>query len=554
LIGERGSTGRRLDLCAVLILSFCLLVAVILWLDNVENITSNGAFKSLAVRKWTTDPSHAVLDPPNYLYFPFMAVLCRLLDLVGVFPGDPRHQLAVINAFFAALSLCVVYLLVREVTGRRGVAWAAVFFHLAGGFFLNLAIGNEDIMPSYAFLLASMALACVWFAEPTRIRVAIVSALFTLAWLMEWRLMFPTLPAMLLALAIGPGRVSERLERILLFLVVMVGLAQFFMALWGYKANNPPSVWGLIWTGKGVSTGYGGFSDVKFGFLWAGMAEYLAGGRNVGDLAAVPQFRTELWVGTAFVALIGVLSFGLLWRDRGASRIRVLAAIFGGTFVAGEVMNLYSQPQDPQMQINVMAWLTVGWALIVAAASRAKAVPVLGAAIAFAIGLFFYNVWQVAPARGLGAQWQAALEQIERNTDADRTVFLVHGFESFVSETFYAWNGDWNAVKNLGPAPDSGSRFRILALASGHVAKPAAPAAELADDLRSQIDHVMDLGYEVVVNDVWAMSVEQLTSSMATVAGPERAASVHRMLHESFDAVPAFSAGTAGNFFKLRRR
>ena len=30
-------------------------------------------------------------------------------------------------------------------------------------------------------------------------------------------------------------------------------------------------------------------------------------------------------------------------------------------------MNLYSQPQDPQMQINVMVWLTIGWALILAA-------------------------------------------------------------------------------------------------------------------------------------------------------------------------------------------
>ena len=52
-------------------------------------------------------------------------------------------------------------------------------------------------MSSYTLLLAAMALAAVWFAEPTAPRVAGIAVLFTIAWLFEWRLMFPTLPAML---------------------------------------------------------------------------------------------------------------------------------------------------------------------------------------------------------------------------------------------------------------------------------------------------------------------------------------------------------------------
>ncbi|MGQ0585573.1 MAG: hypothetical protein ACT4O6_26835, partial [Reyranella sp.] len=59
-----------------------------------------------------------------------------------------RHQLTIINAFSAALCRCIVYLLVRQLTGRRSIAWAAAAFHLSGAFFLNLAIINEDIMPS----------------------------------------------------------------------------------------------------------------------------------------------------------------------------------------------------------------------------------------------------------------------------------------------------------------------------------------------------------------------------------------------------------------------
>ena len=52
-----------------------------------------------------------------------------------------------------------------------------------------------------------MALAGLWFDRPTHGRVAIaVGALFTLGWLVEWRLIFPTLPALVLALAWRPGR------------------------------------------------------------------------------------------------------------------------------------------------------------------------------------------------------------------------------------------------------------------------------------------------------------------------------------------------------------
>lgn len=67
----------------------------------------------------------------------------------------------------------------RQLTGRRSIAWAAAAFHLSGAFLLNLAIISEDIMPSYTLMFASMALASLWFVRPTARRVAVVSTLFT---------------------------------------------------------------------------------------------------------------------------------------------------------------------------------------------------------------------------------------------------------------------------------------------------------------------------------------------------------------------------------------
>ena len=169
------SAGRQVDLTAIFVLSMAVFVALILWLDNAQGITSNGVFKALTIKSWVADPANASLETSNYLYYPVMALLCRLLDVVGIYPDDPRHQLTIINAFSAAICLCIVYLLVRQITGRRSIAWAAVTFHLAAAFFLNLAIINEDIMPSYALMLAAMALASVWFVRPTWHRVVLVA-------------------------------------------------------------------------------------------------------------------------------------------------------------------------------------------------------------------------------------------------------------------------------------------------------------------------------------------------------------------------------------------
>ena len=133
----------------------------------------------------------------------------------------------------------MVYLFVRHLTRDRTIAWLAALFHLAGGFFLNLAISNEDIMPSYTLMFVAMALAGMWFVRPTVQRVAIVSAIFTLAWLSEWRLMFPALPGLVLALAIAPGspRLCNQLSDSLVSNAVMRSIRP--------ASRSKPPVWGV---------------------------------------------------------------------------------------------------------------------------------------------------------------------------------------------------------------------------------------------------------------------------------------------------------------------
>jgi len=541
------------DLAILFLASLAGLVWLVGWLDNPQALTSNGVFKAMTVRDWLNDYVKTPLDPSNFHYYPFIAVFCHLLDLMGIQTGDPRRQIALINCLFGAISLCIVYLLVRTVSGRRDVAWAAAAFHLGGAFFLNLSISNEDIIPSYTFLLGSLALAAVWFVNPTPGRIAVVAVVFALSWLFEWRLMFPTLPALLVAVTLAPAPLWKRFLRVVIFLAAMVGTAEVAMQLWGPHNGNVGTVRDLLWTGKAVESGWAGFAMRKVVFLWVGITEYLLGGANMGDASYLSVIRTEVLTATVLIATIAVAWLVLIWRDAGSLSPRVLAALFGVNFLAGEVFNFYSQPQDPQMQINVMIWLTVAWATIVAAATRRYGPAMPKIALMLGVALLSYNVYRMAPARGADGLWRNALQRIESQADPARTVFLVHGFEQLVSETFYEWRGEWNFFGKLGPAPAPKPKIKLLAFVNGPIHQPSASGEEIAAELSRQIGHAMDLGYQVVADYVWELSEANFTSYMATVADPTKASTIYRTLHAKFTGTPLFVDPVAGAFFRLQR-
>ena len=548
---DRCEAGLKLDALLICFLSFCGLIGLILWYDNAQGITGNGVFKALQLKPWVQAPATASLDPSNYLYFPILGRLCALLDFIGVYPGDPRRQMTVIHAASAAACLSMVYLFVRHLTRDRTIAWLAALFHLAGGFFLNLAISNEDIMPSYTLMFVAMALAGMWFVRPTVQRVAIVSAVFTLAWLSEWRLMFPALPGLVLALAIAPGSPRLRLGWIATFLLTSVAVSAVLQLLWGSQPGNPYRLVDLVWTAKGVESGWAGFAAAKWWFLWAGISETLLGGRNLGDLASLPLYSREMGAATVIILGLAIAALLLFWRNRFAPQTRIIVAVFGGTFAAGEVMNVYSQPQDPQMQINVMPWLTIAAALIVAHASRSHRRAALAAFGCVSVGILAYNVQALAATRGEDTRWRNTLQRIEEHVPPAKSFLLVHGFESLVSQTYYHWNGDWKFFDALGPAPTPATKFKVLALVSGAVNRPRLTGPELAAELEQQILQAMALGYDVVAADVWNWSRDKMESALSTVADSSKSDALYDMLHTRFTGTPVYVDPVAGPFVRL---
>jgi hypothetical protein len=544
------------------ILSLLLLCGLIGWLQNVHIITGNGMFKSIDVENWVRGFGTARLDPSNYLYFPLYGALDKALDALGILRGVTWKQAAYLNAFWASLCVAFVYLFALRLTGRPVIAALTALFHLGCGFVLLLAVINEDIMPAYTLMLASMLLAGLWFDRPSYARVAIVGAVFTLGWLIEWRLMFPTLPPLILALALAPVPLRRRLAMIATLIVSILAVSGIVQLSWEGH-NGALGLHDILWTGKGLFwkgkldiSGWAGFSTDKLWSMLSGVGNYFLIVGGFVDPYAARLAAPGLVIAAALQLAIFIAAVVALWPRRREPRVRALAIVFLGTLGAGQVMNFYSQPQDPQMQVNVMAWLTVAWALLLAAVPARPAI--LAICIVLSAAPLAWNVQRLAQYRGGDPASIAAITAIEQRFPLNRTVFLYWGFEPIVVWQFARWSHTWDleleGVPDPGPAPSEQPRFKWLTVMAGALRHARWTPEQHAAELKGSIDRMIDLGYQVVVSDVWSWTPEELSGRLAGLVAAARGPALHAMLHETYDAKPAFTDPTIGTLYELRRR
>jgi hypothetical protein len=526
------------------LLSLILLCSLIGWLQNVHMITANGMYKSIQAEPWIADFRHARLDPSNYLYFPLYGASAKLLDALGILRGIAWKQFAYLNAFWASVATAAVFAFVARLSGDLRVAALAALFHAGCGIVLLLSLINEDIMPAYALLLISMLLAASWFDRPTIRRVIAVGVVFTLAWLVEWRLIFPTLPALLLALAIAPVALGRRAVLIVVLLVAIVATAGIVQQIWEGH-NGAVGLPDLLWTGKGVDTGWAGLDwDKAWEMLW-GVGSYLLAFLWDTSPATARQAALPLLLSLALQAAILVACVLALWPRRNDPRVRAIAAVFLGTLAAGQVMNFYSQPQDPQMQVNAMAWLAIAWALLLTAAGRRVFVVL---AVLSVVPLIF-NTASLARWRGGDSKAVAALATLEQRFPPESTVFVYWGFEPITMWHFALWSRtwDWDGTPN-------DAKFKWIAIDAGAIRHARWTAKQHAQSIRHDIDAALDKGYRVVIDDVWTWSTEQLAGNLGALSAANRAAAIHAMLHDTYTATLALDVPTVGKYYQLHRR
>lgn len=539
-------------------------------IQNVHIGTTNGLLKSMAIAQLIAEPNPKSLDPSNALYYPTYALLCAALDGLGIFRDVVWRQMAVLNALFAGLVGAASYLFVARWTGDRLVAALATLAYCLSGYVLLHGLNNEDIMPGFSIVFVATLLGCAWFGNPSDRQIALVAMIFGVGWLFEWRLMFPSLPPFLLALAWAPGSLALRARRVVLFLGAMV-VPAFAIVIVGFVAGSysfkeiPRYFFHLLWTGKGLGTGYAGFSVAKLWLLWSAVAEAVLAGRHVGDpnwLAS--PLRGEIFAGTAFALLLMGLCLAHVYRHRNDPRVIASFLILGGLFGAGAIFNLYSQPQDPQMQINVMIWTLFGWALlfvglrrfvekIPAAPVHRIAPPLLMSVVAlvpgFVAGRTSYSY------AGYDRAMTAYVARLDAAFDPASTVYALYDFDGL-----NAWlslpmrRGVPPNVDTLQKAPVADPRFKLIGFITPATTYPDMAAEEQAHLIVGQIDRALALGYRVVTSAFWGMPEAQWIASFGSITGPEVPLAIRSALHANFEATLVMDDPYGGPWYRLTRK
>src|SRR5204863_2496441 len=148
-----------------------------------------------------------------------------------------------------------------------------------------------------------------------------------LGWLMEWRLLFPLLPALVLALALSPVRPMQRLALIATRVVSIVAVAGL-VQLWSERYTGAVGLHDLLWTGKGVTTGWAGLTWDKAWMMLSGVGNYfLIVGGWVDPLSA-KRTAGPLIASVLLQAIIFVAAVVVLWPRRREPRLRAVAIVF----------------------------------------------------------------------------------------------------------------------------------------------------------------------------------------------------------------------------------
>jgi hypothetical protein len=526
---------RWWELALVALAGSILLCSLIFYFDNVHRATTNGLWKSLDVVHWVDRSAERSIDPSNLLYYPVVGTLVRGLPS-GTF-GTVWQRMAFVNAFLGAAVLTLIYAIAIRLFQSRRTALIACLSQMSMGFFLLLSTINEDIMPGYVWFVAAIACAIVP-RRPGPLAIVLTAQCAALAWLFHWSLMLPTIGSLVIGIAAGAGSVRQAAGRAAIFCAALVPLpvisAGVFDVPW----------FAAFWAGKGLETGYAGFSANKLILMWSALRESIAGGRNLSLLATI--LEPSHLVATGVTIAVGLVLFLVWcregWRHRTDPTWRLAAGVLVSAFALGEGMNLYSQPQDPQMQLQPMTWFPFAVACLYALTrGRPGVAPRLArASVPVALLLLLAgNVRVYASERHVDSEALANIAQLESIAPPERTMFLMNGSEGMATWLTVGWGLGIVWPNDEHPTPSTHQRrFNVIYVASEATVFPTRPASISAENIVRLVERALAEQWNVVANDVWAMSEDGWVDSFSAISSPEKPKAIYAALHERFTGTP----------------
>ncbi len=486
-------------------------------MDRTTLATTNGLWKSGAVHEWERT-HNGPIDSGGQMYYPLLGKLCEFSPdswwtYGSNIPTVTFREMAAWNAIFSAFATALVFGLVWRLTADPFVAALTAFFHACAAFVVLHTVNSEDIMPGYSmFVLALYGFFRAAAGDTPLFWIPVSSIGLGAATLLHWTLTPPALAGLGLAhLVFLLGNPRERWR------IAVGALTGYLLVLKAWTLLLAPGsgigVWQVLYPSKASGSGWVGFLPSKFYLLLVAMPNYFTAGFNMGTYEGVFRSaltRTTLLIGYAWmlVCLIGFLY--LIFRP---GLLRLLAICSAGVFLIGQAENVYSQPQDPQMQIQPMFFAIVGFlGVLIFLKERLSRTRFLAVALGVWMPLIAannaYTLHLMASLLVPDSESIRMQEAFHRQFPPSSTFLVLNGFEALVTwETVLYNNGDVQGLMDRG-----------VILTTPFTWVPRAGGLRVAQYMRERMEPAYRKGMRLYADTLWTESRETFQGRVLTVA------------------------------------
>jgi hypothetical protein len=495
----------------VAILTAALYITLIVTIDNTNLGTTNGLWKAPQVSDWEYGRARPV-DDGEYLYTDLYGHLARVVPdswlRYGTAPRDVTfRKMAILNGVLGGVAAGCVFVLGLLITSSRLVSVAIWILHAGAGFVLLNSINSEDIIPAYTCIVAAVLCLIEFFQTASIISFILSAVLVGLATLLHWSTFPPAFAALVVVCAFLLLKHPRFFWTGALWLTVFLSSIKLMILAVLPEFKKLP-LGTVLLPGKANAAGWVGLFVEKIWFFLLGVGNYFSGANNLSNFRSALEsssvFRSMIisWMVLA-IALGSCCAAALRPSTRPIPRILSIFALV--MFAVGEAGAIYSQPQDPQMQIEPM-FVVIAGMLLLPWANRILRRAAVGAVVLFALN-GAWNVHLMMPQRGLDSRAIADVTEINRLFPKETTVVVCQGMEGWITWQYvFFWDGhsaEW-MKRNFQLARP----FTTVRGISGDAA---------AEMMEAEINDARSHGLRVVASALWTTPENEAVGSYTTV-------------------------------------
>jgi hypothetical protein len=516
--------------------------------DNTNLGTTNGLWKTPQVSAWEHGTG-APVDNGGFLYFPTYGTLARWIPDSWVEYGTPSRvvtfrKMAILNGIFGGVASALVFGLSFRFTRSNAAAVVVTLAHAGSAFVLLNSVNSEDIIPAYTFFIGASV--CFFeYLESARLwQMVLASVLMALATLFHWTVMAPALAAFGCVLLIVMTRQKSYLWLSVLWLFLFACAVQLLLLMVFPRLHIP--VWAALLPTKGTNAGgWVGLSSEKIKYLIIGVGNYFSGGYNEANYVSGLQggHLRYVVISWLFLALTGSACTIAILGKTTARGPKLLAIFALALWFAGEAGAIYSQPQDPQMQIEPMFCGLVGLILIGRwTVARGRLVHCIGLGLIATVALAntLMNGHLLRLYRGGDSQLLTEMFTFEAQFPYKETAVVCQGFEGYNTwRDVILWQGDAATYFS-----------RTFEIAGPFTRTRGITGAAAASQLGEEIDRALANGLRVIAGALWTQTSDDFAASMTTITSEGEARAFDSTMRSRYDVGNTWQT-SLGTFVEL---